>query len=73
MYYMEDHEGVHVMHPVEDGTVCGTYDSEHNDLQHTRKTVVTCPNCIRILQELRTVKFKEPNHAVTRPKPGAEG
>ena len=57
--YMEDEEGVHVMHPVDEGTICGTYDSEYNDLRHTRKTVVTCEQCIRLLKTLRAVKFKE--------------
>lgn len=60
LIYMEDEEGVHVMHPTEvEETICGTYNSEHNDLRHTRKKVVTCWGCIRLLKTLRTVTFKE--------------
>ena len=58
--YMEDDSGVHVMGTVEDeGTLCGVWNSHHNDLQYTRKKVVTCPLCIRHLKTLRSVKFKE--------------
>ena len=59
LHYLEDDDGVHVTHPIEEGTVCGTYDSEHNDLRSTKKKVVTCRNCIRILKELRNVKYRD--------------
>lgn len=58
--YMKDEAGVHVMHPTEEGTLCGTYDSEHNYLEDTKETVVTCRLCIRLLTILRTIKIGTP-------------
>ena len=43
--FMEDADGVHVMCLNEDeSTLCGVYDSQHNDLKHTLKRTVTCQN-----------------------------
>lgn len=58
--YMEDEDGVHVMHPTEEGTLCGTYDSEHNYLTNTTKKIVTCRLCIRLLKRLSKVKCGNP-------------
>ena len=57
--YMEDESGVHVMNPHDEGTLCGTFDSRHNDLRKTRKKVVTCRVCIRNLKDLQSVKYRE--------------
>lgn len=57
--FMEDADGVHVMCLNNDeGTLCGVYDSQYNDLKHTRKRTVTCPICAERLKLYRTVKFK---------------
>ena len=57
--FMEDCSGVHVMQPGEDCTLCGTYDSSHNDLREIKKSIVTCPICTRMLKALRNVKYKD--------------
>lgn len=58
--YMEDDTGVHIMSPGDsEGTLCGVWNSQYNDLKPTRKTVVTCPVCIQHLRVLRSAKFKE--------------
>lgn len=64
--FMEDADGVHVMCLNDDeGTLCGVYDSQYNDLKHTRKRIVTCPICAERLKLYRTVKFKEERAVAT--------
>ena len=59
--FREDDNGVHVMCLNDDeGTLCGVYDSEYNDLKHTRKKIVTCCLCAAKLELYRTVQFKKP-------------
>lgn len=43
---------------MEEGTLCGL-GCDNPDVKDTDKTIVTCPQCIRILKVLRTVPFKE--------------
>ena len=60
LYFKETiDEGVHVMQLdcMDEGSLCGI-GCNNPDLIDTRKTVVTCPNCIHILQTLRTVKYR---------------
>ncbi len=60
--FVEDEYGVHVMgvEPAEsEATICGIWDSHRNDLQSTRKRVVTCQGCIRVLKAFRDVKYEE--------------
>jgi hypothetical protein len=58
--FFEDDDGVHVMNPSDDeGTLCGIWNSHHNDLKWTDKKVVTCRNCCHYLKVLGSVKYKK--------------
>lgn len=56
--FMENDEGVHLMHPEEEGTLCGMFWDESNGLEDTKKKVVTCKICCRMLKFFKTVKFR---------------
>ena len=43
---------------MEEGTLCGI-GCDNPEITDTEKNIVDCPQCIRILKLLRTVKFKE--------------
>ena len=43
---------------MEEGTLCGL-GADNPDVVDTDKTVVTCPQCIRIIKLVRDVPFKE--------------
>jgi hypothetical protein len=58
--FKESDEGVHLMQPnfMDVGSLCGLGPDNEN-LRSTHKKIVTCPNCIRILEFLQLVKYKK--------------
>ena len=62
-YFVEDENGhVHLLHAgfMDEGTLCFLGpDNPVLTNRNTRKKVVTCPRCIRIIEWLKKVKYRE--------------
>lgn len=59
--FVKDEDGVHIKHPSgADETLCGwvfSYKTNRN-FEETKETVVTCPECAKIIRHLRKVKVR---------------
>lgn len=62
--YAKDAQGTHIMNPLQaEYTLCGySFDNhytESGELKYKKTGPVTCPNCIRVIKELRGVRIQE--------------
>lgn len=55
--FVEDDEGVHIMNPNDEGTLCGTFPGNEPPYMPTRKRTVTCRQCARTIHALQGLKY----------------